>query len=181
MIKKYCLLDKNGKYLESFSDSEISDNEKKSCIFTSPPNINENKVAFWENDNWKIKRKKIKDDLYDDLLKQLNFDDIKNEVAINNKIIPQRTGNYIATNELLNMLEIERNNYKRRLVNLCLNKQKIPKIYKDYIKELDLVISHYKKIKATYSDYRYDKEDNEFDLGEILDNKYEADLYELSN
>ena len=125
MIKKYCLLDKNGKYLESFSDSEISDNEKKSCIFTSPPNINENKVAFWENDNWKIKRKKIKDDLYDDLLKQLNFDDIKNEVAINN--------------------------------------------------------SHYKKIKATYSDYRYDKEDNEFDLGEILDNKYEADLYELSN
>jgi len=74
--------------------------------------------------------------------------------------------------EIKNFLEIELNKYKKAVIELSYNKEKIPKIYKNYITELEETIDKIKKASKnknnTLTKFRYESNDIEIDLNQFL-------------
>jgi len=183
MLKKYCILDSEKKYIESKDTITEEEKIQGNFIFEIPPNINDKIVAFWENDSWKTRRKKLTDNIDQKLyneLSTLQYDNILKGVISKYTFSTQKKGRKLTHKEIKNFLEIELNKYKKAVIELSYNKEKIPKIYKNYITELEETIDKIKKASKnknnTLTKFRYESNDIEIDLNQFLDNKLEADL-----
>lgn len=183
MVKEYCILDSQNKFVNSYKTLDEDSKVKYNVIYETPPQINQYQIAFWIDNAWKIKRKKANDDLNQMMLEKnenLKYENLKNEIKSLYTFVPQKKGRFLTHKELINFLEIELNKYRNIIVEKSYNKQKIPKIYKIYIKEIqdkiDIIKLKSDNKNNTVTNFKYYLNENVFDLTEILENKLEADI-----
>lgn len=182
MEKKYCLLNNNEIFVKAYNRNELSEIELNKTVYTFPPKIKEGLVALWQNDSWYIRRKQPGDSInlkeLDSMMNEMNYTVIEENIKNKNTIVQQRSGKFVTNSELLDLLTKEHKKYKKIIVDLTRNKKKVPKIFRDYMKELISTIEEKKKISDMYitPNLRYHENDKHFDLCEILENKFEADM-----
>lgn len=182
MLKKYCVLDSQNKFINSYETLDEDSKIKFNVIYEIPPKVTSGTIAFWQNGSWKVRRKKPSDDI-DHVLyekaKDMQYEKLENRVRSRFTFAVQKKGRRITHKEMINFLEIELNRYLKTIVDLSFNKQKVPKIFKTYAKELqdtiELIKSKSNNKNNTLTSFSYNLNETVFDLTEILENKVEAD------
>lgn len=175
MSYKYCLVDSNKKFIKSYSENEISEEDKKYTIFCIPPQLNEGLIAFWDNDSWYVRRKKPSDDVNEN---DLNFQTVVENFKVNNSLVAQRSGSYVSTKNLIDGLEKEKLLYSETILYLHENSIEIPEIVRTHISNISEALNTYKKYTKLYTDLKYYDDVNDMDevLEDLLTNKFESDL-----
>ena len=110
MTKKYCILDNNNKFIGICDDHEYaSHGHQHIIVHTEPPEINENLVAHWKDNKWKIIRKKKDDKIIEnthnnylnELRKKMEISDIPNKLQDKYKEIPPFENSVTVSNKLI--------------------------------------------------------------------------------
>lgn len=162
MQKKYCILDNTNKFIGICEEHEYQSHAHKHIIIhTEPPYIDDNKVAYWENNKWKILRAnkvnelevKNKNDFLDNLRKKLEINDISNKVNEKYKDIPSFESSLMYSNKLLlGRLKEENEALSKKMIYLFENNKRITKKIKIYKQDLEKKIKELEDSREFYSE-----------------------------